>query len=157
MWARALACALLVLACTSELPRPPYVQQPTSALFEVSFPPPPARVELVPKQPTEGAVWIDGEWAWRRRRWAWTPGRWLIPPPGAAYSPWTAVRDADGTLYYAQGTWRNARKDEIPEPKALAYGQATSGPVVDPEGEIEPTGRNVDPNRPAPWLDAGRD
>ena len=41
-----------VLACgASRLPAPPYVGQPTEALQEVAYPPPPARVEYVPPAP----------------------------------------------------------------------------------------------------------
>ncbi len=152
---------LLVVACASPLlPRPAYVQQPATALVVIPFPPPPARVEIVPPQPVADAVWIDGEWAWRRRRWGWKLGRWLVPPPGGRFSPWTAVRNDVGTLYFASGVWRDAHGDEMPEPKALAVGDATGGAVVDAEGEIETTGPNAAPDRSArpktPPPDGGR-
>jgi hypothetical protein len=136
---------VLVFACHGELPHPAYVQQPTSALVEVRFPPPPPRVETIPPQPDNRAVWIDGEWAWRGHRWAWRVGRWVIPPEGARFSPWTFVRNESGTLYFASGAWRNARGEDVVEPKALASGGASGGAVVDPEGYPERTGPNVRP------------
>ncbi len=141
-----LACATVaVLHCGhARLPRPPYVGHPTSALVEVPYPPPPSRVEFVPEPPQDGAVWLDGEWTWRGRRWAWRSGRWVTVPAGASFAPWTSVRNGDGTLYFAPGTWRNAKGEEVKSPKALARGGATPGAVVDPEGDVEPTGRNLD-------------
>src|ERR1700759_4439944 len=104
----ALAVVLFFIACGATLPHPDYVQQPTSALTVVGYPPPPARVEFVPKQPSKDAVWIDGEWQWQGRRWAWRIGRWVVPPAGARFAPWMMVRDPAGVVYYAEGTWRNA-------------------------------------------------
>jgi hypothetical protein len=152
-WGRRHLLGLIACACGAvalvncghaRLPRPPYVGQPTRALVEVSYPPPPARVELVPESPQSDAVWIDGEWSWRRRGWAWRSGRWVTVPAGAAFSPWTSVRNGDGTLYFAPGAWRNAKGEDVVAPKALARGSAGRGSVVDPEGDVEPTGRNID-------------
>lgn len=129
----------LAYACGApRLPAPPYVRQPTNALAEVPYPPPPARVERVPEPPGGAAVWIDGEWSWQGRRWAWKRGRWVVPPPGAAFAPWTAVRDASGTLYFAPGTWRDAKGAEVPEPEPAAHAKPSRGGVVNAEGEDVP-------------------
>jgi hypothetical protein len=141
-------------ACVGRLPHPPYAGQPTSALETVGYPPPPARVEFVPPRPAPGAVWIDGEWAWQGRRWAWRIGRWVEPPPGARYSPWTVVRGDDGSTYYAAGAWRDARGAELAEPVALVAARANLSDVVDPEGELETTGRSIRPARTSA-VDAG--
>jgi hypothetical protein len=130
----AIATATLLLACTASLPRPSYTAQPTSALVETPFPPPPARAEFVPAQPAKDAVWVDGEWTWRGHKWGWVAGRWVVPPAGAAFSPWTTVRSADGSLLFAQGTWRNAHGDVVPPPPPLALGTsgATAGAAAEP-------------------------
>jgi hypothetical protein len=127
-------------ACGSPLTHPPYAPQPGFALQEVQLPPPPARVEAVPARPAEGAVWIDGEWVWRRARWAWLAGRWVQAPQGAAFSPWAFVRGADGRLWYAPGTWRDAAGAPVSAPAALARASVEGGAVVDAEGKIAPTG-----------------
>jgi hypothetical protein len=132
-------------ACTGSLPRPLFVSHPTAALVKVPFPPPPARVEYVPEQPRDDAVWIDGEWAWEGRLWAWTYGRWVVPPAGARYSPWTTVRDRQATLYFASGTWRDAGGRAINAPKPLRLGRATEEDVPEDEGLIEDTGENQPP------------
>ena len=142
------AAAIVLFSCGTRLPHPPYAPHPTSALVEVRFPPPPARAESVPAQPSKDAVWVDGEWLWRRRKWAWAPGSWVVVPTGSVFSPWTVVRDDNGTLFHAPGTWRNARGEAMPAPKPIASGEAPSGAVVDPEGEIEHPGRNIAPDRP---------
>src|SRR5689334_3320659 len=73
-YVRSSVLALALFGCSSSLPHPTYTPQPQSALVEVAFPPPPARPEIVPDKPSDDAVWIDGEWAWRGRRWAWRSG-----------------------------------------------------------------------------------
>ncbi|HVJ94841.1 MAG TPA: hypothetical protein VM580_33890, partial [Labilithrix sp.] len=96
---------------------PRYTSQPTTALRQVPYPPPPARVETVPPMPRPDALWVDGEWLWQARRWAWKQGRWVVPAPGARFAPWTTVRDAAGTLYFASGRWRDPWGQELPEPQ----------------------------------------
>lgn len=147
----ATAIAAAMLACGSgRMPAPRYVQQPTAALLPAEFPPPPARVEFVPKQPEDrGVVWIDGEWMWQGRRWAWKPGRWVIPPADAAYSPWTMTRDKTGNVLVAEGKWRDAEGRELPDPKPIAVGRASAGTVVNPEGEQVPPAPNLPAQDPA--------
>ena len=120
-----------IAACgAARLPAPTYVKQPTESLQEVSYPPPPARVELVPDAPNGSAVWIDGEWTWQGKRWAWKPGRWIAPPADAAFSPWTSVRDKAGLLYVAEGKWRDKQGRELPDPKPLAVANTRGGHVT---------------------------
>ncbi len=83
---------------------------------------------------------MDGEWTWRRGRWAWLIGRWVDPPPGAVYSPWVFVRGLDGSLYYASGTWRDAKGAPVDPPLPLARAQVESNVVVDADGTVEATG-----------------
>ncbi len=151
------ASVVAALACGGGLPVPPYAAQPQAALAPVPYPPPPARVELVPARPLGGALWIDGEWAWRGRRWSWRPGRWVVAPKGGRFSPWTLVRGDDGTPYFASGAWRDAKGQALPEPAPLAVATPTPGAVVNPEGEREVTGNtlrrgaaDVPPSDPAP-------
>lgn len=145
------ALLLGVAACGhAALPRPPYTAHPSEALVEVPYPPPPARVEFVPDKPKDGAVWIDGEWSWQGTRWAWKRGRWVVPPPGVAYAPWTTVRNGDGTLYIASGTWRDPRTHaEVTGPAPVALAKASPGEIVDPEGESEKTGKSFVPREAA--------
>lgn len=137
--------AAVALSCRGKLPTPRYSAQPTSALVPVPYPPPPARVEIVPDSPQDGAVWIDGEWSWDGRRWGWKLGRWLVPPPSATFSPWTTVRSRAGILYFAGGVWRDERGERISEPQPLAVANASTGPVVGPHGESFPAGQNIEP------------
>ncbi len=48
---------------------------------------------------------MDGEGGWQGGRWA---GRWVVMPPGVAFAPWTTVRSANGTLYAAEGAFRDS-------------------------------------------------
>jgi hypothetical protein len=109
----------------------------------VPYPPPPARVEFVPDQPSRDAVWVDGEWEWNGRRWGWIYGGWVQPPKNATYSPWRTTRRADGTLVFSPGAWRDANGREVPAPRVLVRGRAREEPVVSPEGTPERTGPNL--------------
>jgi len=147
------ALALALVTCTSSIPHPVYVAQPTSALVEVERPPPPSRVEVVPARPNAASVWIDGEWTWRRGRWAWLPGRWVEAPLGVVFSPWVFVRAPDGTLWYAPGVWRDSNGAPREAPAALAIATVESGEVVDADGSIESTGPTMR-ERPSPASSA---
>lgn len=135
----------LVYSCNGDLPQPKYGPQPTSALEEVPYPPPPPRGEILPPRPASGSVWIDGEWSMRAGRWAWKPGRWVMPPEGAYFARWTTARGDDGTLYYAPGAFRDAKGVEVPAPAPLAVAESTSGAIPGPEGELEKPGPNLPP------------
>ncbi|MGA7121268.1 MAG: hypothetical protein WBY94_14285 [Polyangiaceae bacterium] len=141
--------AILLAGCSSNLPRPPFAPQPQSALEEVSSSLPPGRVESVPDRPTRSAVWLDGEWVWRRTRWSWLPGRWVEAPSGARFSPWAFVRGADGRLWYAAGVWRDRAGSPIDAPPPLAAAQVGSAPVVNASGDAENTGPTLPASSPA--------
>lgn len=142
--------AISVAACGPVLRRPTFTPQPTSALLEVAAPPPPARVEIIPAEPSATAVWMDGEWIWRRAQWAWMPGRWVNPPDGAAFAPWVFERGPDGRLWYAAGAWRRADGTAVDAPPALATASPESGAVVDATGTMVTTGPTLrDRPRPA--------
>jgi hypothetical protein len=145
------ACLLLVLAaaCGPLVRRPALMPQPSSALVEVGTNPPPARVEIVPPEPSSTAVWMDGEWIWRRAQWAWLPGRWVEPPPGAQFASWVFERGSDGRLWYAPGEWRRPDGTAVDPPQALAIAAVESGVVVTADGTTETTGPTLR-NRPKP-------
>lgn len=145
----------VVFACGPTKARSPsYTEQPTSALALVPFPPPPARAETVPRPPNDDAVWIDGEWVWQTRRWAWRKGRWVVPPSGAKFAPWTAVRDVSGNLYVATGVWRNSNGEEVNEPAPAGDGKGAGNAVVTPDGDPVDIGQ---PATSASAMRSGRD
>lgn len=76
----------------------------------VPYPPPPARVQVVPDRPKEepDAVWVDGQWTWKARRWVWQAGAWQTPLKDGYYAPPTTVMLSDGTIAYFAGAWRKA-------------------------------------------------
>lgn len=152
--------AVATASCgTSALPRPPYTAHASVDLVAVPYSPPPARIEVIPDTPDSRAVWLDGEWTWTGRRWSWRRGRWVIPPQGAAFAPWQVVRDPKGSLYLAQGSWRATAKPDagvIEDPVAVGEAKGSRLPVVNLDGEDEPTGADVRSERAAPG-DAGTD
>jgi hypothetical protein len=138
------ACVVLLAAalgaCARSLPRPAYAPQPPGALVEVTMPPPPGRVEEVPKAPNRSAVWVDGEWHWRRHKWAWQSGYWALAPLGARLSPWVFVRGSDGRFWMAPSVWRDAAGSELPTPPELAVARPGVAEVVNAAGAAETTG-----------------
>lgn len=118
------ALALALAACGSSLPSPVLGTHPAgcAAFVEVPYPPPPAKVEMVPEKPREGAIWVDGEWVWRGRRWDWETGGWVMPPAGH-YAPWVLVRRDDGSLYHARGRWFDGEGKPLARPKPIEAGK----------------------------------
>ena len=145
--------SVLPFGCGAGLPQPSFAPQPTQALVQVPFPPPPARVEEIPDAPQEDAVWIDGEWAPGPETWVWRLGRWVLPPPNASWSPWVTVRDPFARLYFAPGTWRGPSGEPLPEPAPLAIARARGITVVYPTGEPFDPGPNRVPGREAPAVE----
>jgi hypothetical protein len=131
------------IGCGSSLPHPRYEPQATTALSAVDTSPPPGRIERIPKRPVGADAWIDGEWIRQHGRWYWLLGRWVKVPPGARYSPWVSVRSADGAVFFAPSVWVDAKHSAIPEPPPLALATANGEAVYDPEGQVQPTGRNL--------------
>ncbi len=116
------------------------------------YPPPPARVEFVPKSPKDGAVWLDGEWTWQGQRWAWKSGRWVAPPANAKFSPWTATRGQTGIYYVRRGDVEGQRWSGPPR-SAGARGRPGPGRWRRQPGG---RGRSADPERPAGAHDQRR-
>jgi len=96
----------LLSACSASLPKPPTGPVPPDAMIEVPYPPPPARVEVIPPRKNGLDVWIDGQWEWDGTVWKWLDGAWTTPPANAYFTPWTAVRQSDGRLLFARAAWR---------------------------------------------------
>jgi hypothetical protein len=117
---------------------------------QVTAPPPPGRIEVVPRSPSAAGVWVDGEWVWRRGRWAWLPGRWVEASKGASFSPSAFVRGADGRLWYAPGLWRDANGSTLDAPRTLTSAVVGSNEVVNASGSTENTGPTLKhPSTPA--------
>jgi hypothetical protein len=96
---------LAFMACTPIVPGPPLRSHTGDTPLEVPYPPPAARAEELPQQPSEDAVWIDGFHRWTGRDYLWTPGAWVVPEPGATYAPPSVVRRRGGDLLYYEGRW----------------------------------------------------
>jgi hypothetical protein len=89
----------------------------------VPTPPPVVPVEIVPPQPREDAVWVDGQWDWDGDRWQWKRGGWIIPPEGSSLSVWLYSYQKDGRVRFWPATWINAEGQPIVEPPILAGAQ----------------------------------
>jgi hypothetical protein len=112
---RGLVALVLLTACGRQIPTPKLSSHENEPFVIVPSPPPPARVEFVPRLPKEerrGEVWVDGEWEWKGRRWIWRAGGWEVPEPGASYAPPATIRLADGTIAYFPGTWKVPKSDK---------------------------------------------
>jgi hypothetical protein len=118
--------AALVLGCARPLPVPPSGDHGGTEPMPVPYPPPAARVDIIPYPPEEFArpAWIDGQWVWRGRRWVWEEGRWIDLAPNQVYAKPMIVRRSDGQLVWFAGTLRTA-----PSPSSVVV------PARSPEAE----------------------
>lgn len=106
---RVTLCLTLALAsaCSSSPLRLPEIgPHVDEAPVIVPYPPPPARVEIVPPAPGKTEVWVDGQWIWRGNRWVWQAGGWQITPKNSYYAPPVTLRQQDGSLAYFEGGFR---------------------------------------------------
>jgi hypothetical protein len=100
---RALGCGLWLLGCGARtVDAPPGVHPPNDAL-PVPYPPPPAKVEELPPQPSAGCAWVDGYWEFTDR-WEWQPGEWVRPQAGCRLAP-VELRREGGQLLHAKPRW----------------------------------------------------
>lgn len=112
-------CALAALAfaaCSaSRVREPTYGEHPHGASEAtcVPYPPPAAKPEETGAPPSDRAVWVDGDWAWKplgsatsvKGKWEWRPGAWTHPPFGATYARSSLVRMPNGALAFYPGHW----------------------------------------------------
>jgi hypothetical protein len=165
--ARASAATLIVLAlwgfvcsCGSSLPTPLTRPRPDQgpAPFEVPYPPPAARVEIIPPQPEGGAVWVDGEWSWQGKRWVWESGGWMAQPNHTYFSPWRTHREPSGKLFFSPGAWFDDKGKVVPKPAWLVpaltslgdEGGAEAPAKAPPTGSAPPVGSAPPAASPSP-------
>ena len=137
--ARSLELTVLVLACVaacgSSLPGPETQPHPEATRYlEVPYPPPAARVEIVPPAPQVSAVWIDGEWSWQGKQWVWEGGGWVIPPRDAFFAPWFIHRQANGRLFFTGGAWHARNGRPLPKPPIVTAARAGLGSEANGDG-----------------------
>jgi hypothetical protein len=124
-----LLSTLALAACSTPLPVPPSGDHAGSVPIVVPYPPPPARVDVVPYPPTdfERPAWIDGQWIWRGRRWVWEEGRWVDLDPQQVYAKPMIVRRSDGEIVWFAGTLRTQSSPSTQPSPAAPIPAATSG------------------------------
>lgn len=106
----AVLTALVSMGCGSSVRVPPTGSPPTidPTFAPVDYPPPPAEVERVPRDPGEPCVWQDGYFTWSGRRWEWTHGKWVHAADACYFvEPRLLYPETDGKqiLLYAPPGW----------------------------------------------------
>jgi len=99
----------LLLGCLPRVQLAPEGGHGNDVAREVPYPPPPARVEILPAPPHDDAVWVDGTWAWNGRDYQWQTGGWRLPSEDAYYAPAKLLRRRNGMLLYLKGQWHEPR------------------------------------------------
>jgi hypothetical protein len=95
---------------------------------------PPAPINELPPdvRPEEGAIWIEGYWAWddEREDFVWVSGVYRVPPVGRRWVPGYWQEVADGFQWVA-GFWAPLEEEEmtyLPDPPATLERGPTSPP-----------------------------
>ena len=112
------------------MPHPASVQVRAEDYVAVPFTPRVPPVEIVPARPAAAGdlVWADGGWEWDGERYRWDPGAWVAAPPGGKRARWVVVRrEADGQLFFAPSSWRDAANKTIDAPPPLARASTRPG------------------------------
>lgn len=105
-----LGVAVAALGCPARVPTAPEGSHEGDMPVPVPYPPPAARAEVIPPQPSENAVWVDGYWMWKGSDYSWNAGRWVRPGPGTVYAPAMVVRRRNGELLFYPPKWHRAEK-----------------------------------------------
>ncbi len=71
---------------TTLVPESPVGAARKSPGSRVPYPPPPAKVEVIPLRRRDECLWRDGFWVFKGASWRWTPGAWVIPPLDCTYA-----------------------------------------------------------------------
>ena len=118
--------------------------------MEVPYPPPAARVDVVPNSPIvmKHAVWIDGQWMWHGRRWIWEAGQWIDLAPNQFYARPTMGWLSDGRLVWFAGSLR--RKEEASVAPAAPTGQPSASAATAPSNATGATLQNAPPRNVVP-------
>jgi hypothetical protein len=123
----------LASSCSGTLPQPVRTSPPAEAYVRVPYPPPPARVETVPKRPDKPSVWIDGQWTWDGLEYRWVSGGWVaLPASGVRFSPWDVRIRADGSFEFAAAAWRDGSGRALPSPPVLEPAVGASSRTAEP-------------------------
>jgi hypothetical protein len=130
---------IALCSCSKSLPTPRTGPHPpnTTSYIEVPYPPPAAHVEVVPKKPREGAVWVDGDWDWEGNKWVWESGEWVEPPANGYLAPWVTYRQENGKLLFAPASWHADDGAVIPKPPALATAESSLEPQEPADAAVE--------------------
>jgi hypothetical protein len=99
----ALACAAASWRCGGRQLEAPLGAHPANDGVRVPYPPPPAKVEEVPPQPSSACVWTDGYWDFTDR-WEWQAGEWVMAPPHCRLAR-VELRREQGQLWHARPRW----------------------------------------------------
>ena len=97
-----LVCAT-TFGCGGRHAEAPRGAHPPNDAVVVPYPPPPAKVEEVPPQPSGTCTWTDGYWEFSDR-WEWQPGEWVVPQAHCRLAPVELRRQA-GQLWHARPRW----------------------------------------------------
>jgi hypothetical protein len=68
--------------------------------------PPPVVVEVRPRVPGTGYVWIGGFHRWDGRAYVWVPGRWALPPKHRTVWVPGHWKTHPRGWYWVEGHWR---------------------------------------------------
>lgn len=106
----ALALVVVLGGCSSTTPTVPTGPRPDGdeKAVSVPFPPPPARVEVIPLRRRDTCLWLDGSWDYRGGAWVWLKGAWLEGDSPCFYvPPHTRFEStpAGTALVYSRGQW----------------------------------------------------
>jgi hypothetical protein len=77
----------------------------SSGVAYIKTAPPPAKVEVRPRKPCRGAIWISGHWKWESGKYVWVKGRWETKPAGSTWVPGHWKKKPRGWVW-VPGHWK---------------------------------------------------
>lgn len=124
------------MACTVSLSVEARLYRKPTTYVRATEAPPPLREDAAPGQPpAQGAVWVEGHWAWNGR-WVWTPGAWKQPREGHVWEPPVCVA-VEGDYRFYPGYFRPTEEPPPPVYREPGHIQLnTPAPSIRPTVEL---------------------
>jgi len=130
--------ALLSSGCTNNsIPEVPIVEATRNVPpMVVSHPPPAALPEIVPEQPAEAAVWLDGYWTFRADNWVWVRGGWIDGRSSVRLVLSRFWYDKNGVLKFSDRQFQSPEGRAVTTPEILLAAATPPTPLLSEEATV---------------------
>lgn len=129
---------LLSYGCArNAIPEVPKVEAENGVPYlVVSHPPPAALPEIVPEQPAESSVWLDGYWTFGSDNWIWVRGGWIDGSSGVHFVLSRFWYGENGVLKFSDRRFQSPDGRVVTTPEILLAAGTPPTPLLSEESTV---------------------